>query len=290
MSEQATHAYCPACKQESAIDRRGRCLWCEGETEVRQQRKRGGWKRHDLRGSKYTEPQLRGMHVAHMKGLSLNELARQTFRQVGYGSPGSACAAISREWKRLGLAPRDRIEVTVAVSTKHGRKRRGQSATAERAYRRWMRDQRGWRSLQGPGRPRCAGVKRQPPGQGEPCNRPAMEGSDYCNAHDPKLELARQAHLGKVRARQKREPSIPAAPLIAWMQRRRDELGTARALSEEIGLNYTLTCRYLKGTDSNGQPKETIQRATAARLITAAGERFENVYGVELATEQAVAA
>ena len=37
-----THAYCPTCREVSAIDIEGRCLWCQGETRKSQRGKPKG--------------------------------------------------------------------------------------------------------------------------------------------------------------------------------------------------------------------------------------------------------
>jgi hypothetical protein len=144
-------AHCDQCG-EIVTPIKGDCPWCGSLTKKRATRKRrGGWKRPDLAGSRYTEAQLRAMHIFHMRdGISINELGRRTFEIAGYKSNHSAAVAISRQWKRLGLSVRDRIEQTVISSTKHGRKRRKQTRAEQNAYRRWLAQQRGWRSIQGP--------------------------------------------------------------------------------------------------------------------------------------------
>ena len=268
MSEQ-THAWCPACKQESAISRQRRCLWCGGETI--QRKKRGGWTRPDLRGSKYSEAQLRALHVAHLRGQSMNSLAKQTYEAVGYASHGSAATSISRAWKQLGLRARDRIEMVVAVSTKHGHAPRSRTHADERAYRRWLQEQRGWRAQQSPGRPQCAGVKSQPPRKGEPCERPAMEGSDFCASHDPVRELVRRANLARARKLLPAGPMVPMAPFASWLQERRAELGTFTAVAESVDRHVSLICSYAKGTSSTGKPLEEIGRETVEDWLAADG-------------------
>jgi hypothetical protein len=274
-------------REESAIDSAHRCLSCGGPTE--QGKKRGGWRRPDLRGTRYTERQLRALHVLHMRGASINQLAKQTYEKVGYKTHGSAASAISREWKHLGLRARDRIEQTILSSTKHGRERRRQSRAEQNAYRRWLRDQRGWRAIQGPGQLRCKGTKRQHPRKGEPCRRPAMEGSDYCQSHEPSRELERQAHLAAVRRRQPRRQMVPMAPFAAWLRRRRVELGTWSAVAESVARNLSLITSYAQGLDASNQPKAEIGRETVEELLWADGTTsFEELYGEHLA--EAIAA
>lgn len=278
MGDRPTHGYCPACAEESAIDGWSRCLWCGGATEQRPKRKkRGGWRRPDLAGSKYTEPQLRALHVAHMRGASINSLAKQTYEKVGYTSHSSAQNAISREWRRLGLPARDRIEQTVISSTKHGRKRRSNSNADERAYRRWLAKQRGWRAQQGPGQPQCAGVRSQPPRVGERCQRPAMEDSGYCLQHDPAERERVEQIVGRARARQEREP-LPAAPFVAWLHSLHREHGTWSAVAELVGgVNRAGVHRLAT------RPRTTVERRTVERYAEAAATTVEAIYEQEAA-------
>ena len=276
-----THAWCPACREESAIDKRRRCLWCGGPTK--QRTRRGGWKRPDIAGSRYSEEQLRALHVAHMRGASINALAKQTYERVGYASPGTAATTISREWKRLGLRARDRIEQTVLSSTKHGRKRRNVTNAEQNAYRRWLAKQRGWKAVQGPGQERCAGIRRNHPRKGEPCERPAMEGSRYCWAHDPAAEAARVEHLAEMRSRATEREMVPMAPFTAWLNHRRAELGTNRALAASIGLSPSMVTAYLRGANRGG-PITEIGRDVIERCLEADGTAsFADLYGADVA-------
>jgi len=208
VSDRPTHAFCPVCGEESAIDAERRCLWCRGETVER--RRRGGWTRPDLRGSRYTEAQLRALHLAHMRGSSIRSLAKRTYRKAGYRSFRSAELAIGREWRRLGLAARDRIEQVVISSTKHGRAPRRRTSVEDSYYRRWLRERRGWRAIRGPGRPRCKGRRLSYPRKGEPCLRPAMEGSEYCAQHDPARREERLVHMAAMRERAGKEREAAA--------------------------------------------------------------------------------
>ena len=56
--------------------------------------------------------------------------------------------------------------MTAARNYKHGRKSRKQTREQQNAYRRWLAEQRGWQTVQGPGRPLCKGVKATHPGRG----------------------------------------------------------------------------------------------------------------------------
>lgn len=168
-----THAWCPACAEDSAIDAEGRCLWCEGLTRAR----RGGGKPKGKWG-KLTDPQLRLLHSLHVdEGISQRELGRRVWQRAGFASAHSAAAAIGAGWKRLALPALSRQEMTARAN--RARRAPDSPGTADRkAYKRWLREKRG-------GYRTCAGIKTQPPRKGSPCTRYAMEGSDYCLNHDP---------------------------------------------------------------------------------------------------------
>jgi hypothetical protein len=281
MNDRPTHGWCPTCREDSAVDRACRCLWCGGETEQRRPAKRGGWKRPDLR-SKLTDDQLRALHVAHMQGRSINSLAKDIYLRVGYSSHGSCATAISKQWKRLGLSARDRIEQTGRSSTKHGRKRRAQTRAEQNAYRRWLAEQRGWRAIQGPGRPRCAAVKKQHPGKGDPCQRPALEDSEFCQSHDPRRQLAHQAHMAKLRARRPRKPLVPLEPFAQWCEQRAAELGSNRALAERLGVSASTVSDYIKRRDGNRRPKTEIGVEVVERCLEAEGSAsFDELYNAD---------
>jgi hypothetical protein len=278
LADRPTHGWCPSCKEESAIDNAGNCLWCGKATEQRP--KRGGWKRPDLQGSRYTEAQLRALHLAHQRGASINSLAKRTFDKVGYKTPGSAATAIGREWKNMGLKARDRIEQTVLSSTKHGRGGRNRD---EGAYRRWFKRTNGLY------RPTCKGVRAQHPRKGEPCQRPAMEGSEFCSSHDPERRKTIKAHLSKMRASAPAREMVPMAPFAAWLQQRREELGSWSAVAEHVERTISLVHCYGRGLDSaTKQPKDLIGRSTVEELLEADGTTtFDDLYAAE---REAVAA
>jgi hypothetical protein len=274
MATRPTHGWCSGCKEESAIDNAGTCLWCGGPTE--QRRKRGGWKRPDLAGSRYTEDQLRALHLVHIRGeQSINSLAKQTFERVGYKSHHTAAVAISRQWKRLGLKARDRIEATVKASTKHGLAPKHGPRPGYNTYKR--------RVLRGQeDQPPCGGVRTQPPRKGEPCDARAMHGSEFCFAHDPERREEVEQILVDARLKQYRDEMVPMAPFVAWLRRRRAELGSWSAVADGMGRNISLIHNYGRGLTSNRQPKEEIGRTTVEELLEADGTAtFEDLYTTE---------
>jgi hypothetical protein len=97
------------------------------------------------RGSKLTDDQLRSLHKMNQAGATLTELGRRIWRATGYASEASAIEAIRLGFRRLGLQTVKRRSVLN----------------------------------------RCAGVKTQWPGRGEPCGKTPASGSRYCPQHDP---------------------------------------------------------------------------------------------------------
>lgn len=273
----APQLWCPKCEEHTALIDSGHCPWCD--TPLERRRRRGGWKRPDLT-SKVTDVQLRALYRAHIEqGRSINALAKMVHERVGYKNHHGAAVAISAGWKRLGLPARGRIEATVLASTTHGRKRRYQSNEDEQAYRRWRKEQMGWNALQGPGRPNCKGVKVNPPGKGKPCTRHALEDSDYCFAHDPRRELERQAITARMRARQPRDPMLPAAPFVAWLNELHAELGAWKRVGERIGMHTTQAHKWSKQMDTGrGQRLERVSVRVVKRSAEHAGTTVEAIY------------
>lgn len=258
-----THAYCSKCKQLSAIDGNCNCLWCGTKAS-----KRGGWERPDLSAKgKITDAQLQALHVAHVNGASMNSLAGQIYEKLGYASQKSCLGAICKGFKRLGLPARDRIEATRKASTKHGLAPRYGSRPG---YSRYKLEQAG------KARPICKATRLNPPRAGEPCQREAMHGSDYCFSHDPSTKGFRQKHLAKVRARQSKREMLPMKPLADHIMQLRDELGSFREIATRYGRSTSLICVYARGlSPSNKRFKPEIGRDTAASLL---GNDFARVY------------
>lgn len=279
--EPRTHGWCPTCKEESAIDRNGNCLWCDAPT-VELSKRCGGWKRPDLAAKrKVTDIQLQALHRAHMQGQSLNSLAKRTYEKLGCASSGAAATAISRGWKRLGLRARDRVEQVRLTCTVHGKAPKHGPRPGYSAYKRRA-------GLKPPYRPRCKADRKQAPRRGEPCERSALMDSKYCYSHDPRFELERQAYLAKVRARQPRREMVSMAPFAEWLCRRREELGSVKALARSTGISYTLLCRYVKGLDGEGRPKSTITREGVEAALAADGTAtFRELYGEQASLAKA---
>lgn len=189
MTGHPTHGWCPSCKEESAIAADRRCMWCGEET-----RKRGrGGKPKGVHG-KLEDRHLRALHRLHSEqGLSLRELGRRIWEKAGYANAHSAGMAISYGFRRLGLPALSQAEATARAN--EARRAADSPGTADRsAYKKWRRRQKG-------GYRACKGIKRQPPGKGQPCTRWALVGSDYCYAHDPSRREEIVTHAAEMRSR-----------------------------------------------------------------------------------------
>ena len=180
-----THAYCPNCQEESAIDFKGDCLWCEQPTN--QAKKRG--KPAGVHG-RLKDEHIRVIHRYHERGHSIRELGRQIYVKMGYASAESAAMAISEGFKRLHLPAQGQPEATASSNRRRAAKDSpGKSSAAE--YKRWLRKKNG-------GMRPCQGVRKNYPNKGQPCQRYALKGSDFCLQHDPQrkaevVEIARRA-------------------------------------------------------------------------------------------------
>lgn len=192
--------------------------------------RRGGWTRPDRRGSRYTEPQLRALHLAHVRGQSLNALGKQTHRKVGYKSAGSAAMAMSREFKRMGLPITERVDQVRKTCTVHGLAPKHGPRPGYKRFKRTHGIEPGYR-------PTCAALRSTHPRKGDPCDRPAMHGSEFCYQHDPARQAEQREQLARMRANSPAhtKPMLPIGPFADWLQKRRAELGGWRAVEESCG-------------------------------------------------------
>jgi hypothetical protein len=129
-------------------------------------RRRGGYNRGRSGGGRpvhITDELLAEARRLYASGLSLRQVAAELHPRTGYKTVASCAEALYGHFKRRGWKLRPQWEVTAARNYKHGRKHRGQTRAEQNAYRRWLAEQRGWRAVQGPGRPLCKGVEANPP-------------------------------------------------------------------------------------------------------------------------------
>ncbi len=277
----AITAWCDACDQEALVSDAGTCVWCDGPTR----KKRSGGKPKG-RYRRMTDDQVRAAHRLYVqRELSCWELGRLLWERFGYRSPQSAGEAVSRAFKSLGLPLRSQHEVTVKRNFKHGHKVRAQTNGEQNAYRRWLADQRGWKATQGPGRPTCRALKTGAcGGKGKPCTRPAVEGSTFCQSHDPARELARQAVLAKVRSRIPEREMVPLEPFAIWLGAEYRRLGTLAAVGDLLGCSKSTASNLIRRerTHSHGRrgPWEAIRREVVERYLErAGGPSLAELYG-----------
>jgi hypothetical protein len=267
-------AYCPTCRDEALISTSGLCVWCDTPLE----RSAPGRERVYSVDRRFTAAQLATCYRAYQAGKSCRQIAAIVWERLGFPSLSSCQSALHRSFSAKGWKLRTQSQVTVERNLKHGRGGRDRD---EQAYRRFLRDQRGWNALQGPGRPQCKGVKlnSRGGGKGNRCQRPALADSEFCVSHDSRRELERQALLTKARRRMPKRDMVPLEPFARWLEHRRDELGSLTALAGSIGYTPTQAWRLL-ARQGNGAPKTTIGRALVERLLAADGTAtFADVYG-----------
>lgn len=267
-------AWCWACEETiTPID--ATCPWCENTDLAEPKPKRGGWKRPDRSAThKLSDEQLQALHKVYERDrVSVNDLAKQIWENAGYANYESCARGIYKGWARLDLPCRDRIEATRLKCTIHGMAPK--HAPRRREYRAYLR------AKNGQVQPRCKSTVRGYPRHGEQCERPAMQGSEYCTSHDPARELARQAHLAKVRRLQTQRDMLPMAPFAAWLMRLHAEHGSLIKVADLIGMEKSQCYRHAKGRDTSDRPKTEIGRELVERYAAAAGTTIEEIYGRE---------
>jgi hypothetical protein len=278
--------WCDACNQDTIAHDDGRCVWCDGPTRVKQ-RRGGGKPKGKYR--KITDDQVRALHKLYVgRGLSCRQLGGLVWEKFGYASELAAGEGIYRAFKELDLPRRSQREVTVARNLKHGRKTRAQTNEEQNAYRRWLAEQRGWNRIQGPGQPRCEGIKRQSPRKGERCKRPALEGSRFCQSHEPSRELQRQATTARMRRQIPARELVEFEPFARWVEGTYRELGTLKAVADVLGCSPTTVMQFIhREQTSNGgprQPRTHISRAALDRYLARPEVPvFEQIYEAERA-------
>jgi hypothetical protein len=263
---------CPKCGGPKTLQAHN-CRGC-------QPKKRGGRAGGKPLGATHiSDEQLNEARRLYASSLSLRKVAAQLHPRTTYKTPASCAEGLYSLFKRRGWKLRPQVEVTRARNYKHGRKRRKQTRQEQNAYRHWLARQRGWKAIQGPGRPICKGVKTQPPGKGKPCQHHALEDSEYCFQHDPRYEQQRQTATAKMRARLPKQSMLPAAPFVAWLRAIHAELGSWKRVGEHIGLEATQANRWANGKGTNGEPLAQVSRRVVKRSATNAGTTIAAIYG-----------
>lgn len=221
-------------------------------------------------------------------GKSLNEVAAIILPRTEYANVHAAASSLFSLFKTRGWKLRPQGAVTAARNHRHGRKtgvrkmKRAARNQREQEYRRALRDERGWHTLQGPGRPQCEGVKSTHPRKGERCTRPAQEGSRFCWSHteDPNVRAQQLLDLegGRELAAFRRGVPLPMAPFALWLRSQVSRHGSGRATARAFGVSDTTISTLARGLGSDKKPKATVTRATVERFATAAGTTVEAIY------------
>jgi hypothetical protein len=109
-----------------------------------------------------------------------------------------------------------------------------------------------------------------------------MKGSEFCANHDPKRQEYQAAHLERVRSRKLPVPTVPMAPLVAWLNRRHAELGSWAAVGQSVGLHASAVHRYGLGQGTDRQPKDEIGEDVVRRMLEAdQSAEFADLYPAE---------
>jgi hypothetical protein len=265
-------AYCSTCNDEALISTAGLCVWCDTPLE------RPKPKPEYTADRRFTDAQLATCYRAYKAGKSCRQIAAVAWERLGFPTLSACQSALHRSFTAKGWPLRTQRQVTMQRNFKHGRGTRDRD---EQAYRRFIRDARGWRSPQGPGQPQCAAVKHgsKGGGKGRRCQRPALDGSEFCFSHDPARAAERQAALASARTRLPTREMVPLEPFARWLEERYTELGTLRAVGERIGYTDTQVHRLLKREASQGIPKSHIGRELVERLLATDGTTtFADLY------------
>lgn len=198
---------------------------------VRPRKPRPGSKPVGMPKGKYrkiTDVQIRALHLLHWEQrVSINEIAKRYHEQLGYSSHRSFCSGLCQYFKEFGLPTHDRIEMTVAASTKHGQCRRNAKSSDKK---RFLAQRRGDQY------DKPCGAKNA---RGKACRVRAMTGKDFCQFHDPSQRERWVAATAAMRAiYQLHDPATlePAGPTAELLRAYRAGGGTWRDLSRRTDI------------------------------------------------------
>jgi len=254
IQEEFALAWCPTCEQKCVPMRNGTCGFCD--TPVKplppwEMSAKGKRRRRTGLPRRISDADLHKLHVLHTqaKKLSALELARKVYVRFGYSSPQACHAAILSGWKTLGLKARDRIEMTVEMSTKNGLSPRNWTDRRRRRLAAGLTNKGRVRQ------PRCPATTAR----GKRCTHRSMP-SGFCWAHDPARAEERSRQLAAMRAKSPicMREYVPWEPVLAEL-RDAHERGYSW---EEIGVAVGLTASTLK---TYMVPSRKAQRCSTER-------------------------
>jgi len=190
-------AFCPKCREVQPSRSDGTCLWCDSQTggntvpnyidplgdERKERRSRNAgipWK--------CSEEDIQEVRSLYLSGLSMRAACEVVHPRTDYANPNAMAMAMYSLVEQRGWNRRKQTEATAARNYRHGLSR-------DPAHRRRLRRAEGYvRGVM------CAGVKRNAPGKGKPCQMAALSDSDYCRAHDPRYQEQHREHCIAMRA------------------------------------------------------------------------------------------
>jgi hypothetical protein len=145
------------------------------------------------KNAKLSEADIRAIQWRHYTGYeSLRSICREMWEEKGFASDKSMLNTICDTLSSYGLRKRSRAEMTARSNRDRSMRLPGEDRNAFKKRRR--RETGEIRGVV------CAAVKtRYGKGRGERCQRPALEGSDYCVAHDPERAAWREETLRMAR-------------------------------------------------------------------------------------------
>jgi len=146
------------------------------------------------KSAKLSEADIRVIQQRHWTGYeSLRSICREMWQEKGFASDKSMLNTICDTLSSYGLRKRSQAEMTARSNRDRSMRLPGEDKPAFRKRRR--RETGEIRGVI------CAAVKtRYGKGRGERCERPALEGSAYCVAHDPRLGSQRSENLRLARS------------------------------------------------------------------------------------------
>jgi hypothetical protein len=252
-------AWCPKCEQECLPMRNGTCGFCDTAVEplkakpapkpVRRRRRTGQPRR-------ISDAELRKLHVLHTqaKRLSVLELSRRTYERFGYATYQTCSRAIYKGWKDLGLKARDRIEMTVEMSTIDGL-----------SPRNW-KDRRRLRLAAGltcKGKQRHARCKAKT-ARGKRCTHASMA-DGYCWSHDPATAEERKRQCATMRAHSPISLAkyVPWAPVLAAIRAAHEHGYSWEEIGAAVGMAPATLRTYM--VPSRAVQRCSVERATRIR-------------------------
>lgn len=184
-------AFCPRCHEIQPSRGDGTCLWCDAQTggnTIPNIVDRLGDERKEARSSnagipwKCSEQDILEVRRLYITGLSMYKACAEVHPRTQYAGVNAMAMAMYSLFEQRGWNRRKQNEATAARNYKHGMARHP-------AHRRRLRRELGYvRGVQ------CHGIKKNAPGAGNPCTKPALKDSEYCRAHDPRYQDQHREH------------------------------------------------------------------------------------------------